>query len=414
MIRSTKHSTKFCNSNKINTLNSFISEYRRTGQLIIDYIWENGYADFVPEKDKLKCPKYIDYKKFNFIFTNLSARALSSLTNQICFLFSSAVRKRNKILYIKDKLVSENKSLVKIDTVLNKYKLVKPNFLNVNPELSSKCCDIEKGNSFDYFIRLSSIGKEYGHIKIPIKNTKVSSKWLKTGKLLNSFSIGSKNISMRFDIQKNNKNNIGTKIIGIDQGYKDIATLSDKQITPKNDSHNHSLESIIGKLSRKKKGSIAFKKAQDHRKNFINWSINQLNFDGVKEVRLEKIWNITFKKRTSRKLSHWTNTLIRDKIKKKCEELEVPVIGQDSSYRSQRCSKCGLVRKANRKGKIYKCNSCKFEADADFNASLNHIVDLPPINWDFRNQRYNLGKGFYWNFCGLCNIDGSELKVSTS
>jgi transposase len=238
-------------------------------------------------------------------------------------------------------------------------------------------------------------------------------KWLTRGKLLNSFSIGSQYISLRFDIKNTNKNE-GTKIVGIDQGYKDVATLSDKQTTPKEDIHHHSLETIIGKLSRKKKGSDAFFKSQEHRKNFINWSINQLNFDGVKEVRLEKIWNIGYKNKTSRKLSHWTNTLIRDKIKRKCEELEVPVIEQDSFYRSQRCSCCGLVRKANRKGKVYKCKVCGYEADADYNASLNHAIELPEVDWEFRSQRNNLGKGFYWKESGLFSFDGVDLRVPLS
>ena len=31
---------------------------------------------------------------------------------------------------------------------------------------------------------------------------------------------------------------------------------------------------------------------------------------------------------------------------------------QSSAYRSQRCSGCGIVRKQNRIGKVYKCNNC--------------------------------------------------------
>jgi len=394
------------------TLALFISEYRKIGQEIVDIIWNNGYEEFNIQEDKLNCPKYLDYKKFN-INTSLSARALSSLVTQICFSLSSATKKRKQILYAKNKLISEGKPLGRIDKILDKYKLIKPNFSNINPELSSKCCDIKDGNSFNYFLRIKSIGKIYGCIKIPIKNTKVSLKWLKNGKLLNSFSIGQQYISLRFNITNKNVN-VGTKIIGIDQGLKDVATLSDHQITPKYDIHGHSLESIINTISKKKRGSDAFIKSQEHRKNFINWAINQLNFNDAKEIRLEKIWNIGYKRRTSRRLSHWTNTLIRDKIKRKCEELEVPVIEQDSSYRSQRCSCCGLVRKANRNGKIYKCKTCKFESDADYNASLNHIVDLPEISWQFRNQRNNLKCGFYWKPSGLFSIDGVELRVPLS
>ena len=55
----------------------FLDEYHRVGQLIINFIWENGYKDFNPKKDQLNLPKYLDYSKF-LIETNLSARALSS------------------------------------------------------------------------------------------------------------------------------------------------------------------------------------------------------------------------------------------------------------------------------------------------------------------------------------------------
>ena len=46
---------------------------------------------------------------------------------------------------------------------------------------------------------------------------------------------------------------MGNKIIGIDQGLKTVATLSDGQTTPDTDCHGHSLQSVIKKLSRKKK-----------------------------------------------------------------------------------------------------------------------------------------------------------------
>lgn len=49
------------------------------------------------------------------------------------------------------------------------------------------------------------------------------------------------------------------------------------------------------------------------------WSINQLDLKNVKQVNLEKVWNINFKSKTSRLMSHWTNTLIRDKLKSVCE-----------------------------------------------------------------------------------------------
>lgn len=191
----------------------------------------------------------------------------------------------------------------------------------------------------------------------------------------------------------------------------DVATCSDGQVTPKFCPHGHSLESITNKLARKKKGSKSFKKAQKHRENFVNWSINRLNFNGVKEVRLEKVVNIRFGRKSSRKMSHWSNPEIRDKVKRRCEELEVPVVEQACPYRSQRCNECGNVRKANRKGKIYSCKNCGYSNDADYNAALNHLCDLPAVPRAFMCQKLNLGNGFFWKPEGFFNFDGSELLV---
>ena len=162
------------------------------------------------------------------------------------------------------------------------------------------------------------------------------------------------------------------------------------------------------------KGSRSFGSTQEHRKNFINWSINQLNFNNIKELRLEEIVNIGYnKKRKSRFLSHWCNTLIRDKITKRCEEEEVLLNLQSSPYRSQRCSTCGLVRRSNRKGKTYTCSNCGLIIDADYNASLNHQQDLCFLSTGFRRLNYNI-QGFYWKGEGCYSLTGEALTVPLS
>jgi transposase len=193
---------------------------------------------------------------------------------------------------------------------------------------------------------------------------------------------------------------------------KDILTCSDKQTTPKVDKHGHSLESIMRKLASKKKGSRAFSRAQAHRNNFINWSLNQLNLDNIKEIRLEKVWNIGYKSKTSRLMQHWTNTLIRDKVESICAETGVQLKHQSSTYRSQRCSGCGVVRKANRKGKTYLCKHCGLEIDADYNASLNHIIDLPEIPYNLRKLKMNRGNGFYWLESGIYEFETGRCLQS--
>lgn len=148
-------------------------------------------------------------------------------------------------------------------------------------------------------------------------------------------------------------------------------TLSDGQATPDSDKDGHSLASIMHTLSTRRYQSKGFKRAQDHRTNFIHWSIKQLNFDKINKTKLELISGLTGTK--------WTYGYIRTVFHESCQQHGVCVVEQDSTYRSQRCNECGLVRKANRKGKIYTCKGCGLIIDADLNASKNHEAVLPEI-----------------------------------
>ncbi len=426
LIKSTKHTTKFSNVEKLNNLHTFIDEYRRVITLIVDSVWNKGYKwqyngelqVFSIQDNLLLCPPYFDYKLFN-IETNLTARALSSIVTQATALIKAEVTKQKKRLYMLDVLkngtdkkekVSRKKRKALIKSIKTNIP-VKPNCELINPELSSKCLDWEDvEGEFDGVLRIKSIFKNKTEIKIPIKHHKHSNKMINDGReMLNSFLIKKNNIDIRW--QKEVTLVETGEVVGCDQGFKDIASLSDKQTTIKEDIHGHSLESILGKMSKKRKGSKAFSRSQYHRDNFIKWNINQLNFGNIKELRLEEIKNIGYKSKTCRIMSHWTNTTIRDKITQKCEDEGIRLIHQSSTYRSQRCSSCGIVRKANRKRKDYKCKHCGLEIDADYNASLNHLGDLPDVPYSLRMQKLNRGNGFYWRKNGFFMFsEGSSLE----
>ena len=400
MIRSTRHHLKDLNRNKKAVYKSFLDDYEEYLISVFDEVWDHGYGEFNVRAKNLNMPKYIDYKDFDHIPSDLSARAKSSAVTQVPQIIKSVIEKQRRVMWVK-----KNKNPNIKDKAFKKPKLK-----NIKPNLSSKCCDIVKldNSKFWGFVKLKSIGKKYGEIKIPVIRNPRMGEIYKSGVLFSK-----SNIQMSWETPSEPTKK-GDKIIGLDQGMKDVASLSDGQKTPEFCNHGHSLSSILDKLSRKKKGSKAFDRAQKHRKNFVNYSINTLNFDGVKEVRLEKVVNIRHKKKSSRKMSHWSNPEIRDKIKSRCEELEVPVVEQSCSYRSQRCSSCGQVRRANRKSKQYSCKNCGYCADADYNASLNHVVDLPDVPRAFLGQKLNLGNGFFWKLEGFFNFDGSELRVSNS
>ena len=188
-----------------------------------------------------------------------------------------------------------------------------------------------------------------------------------------------------------------------------MLTLSDEQTTNETCIHGHSLKSILQKMCRQKRGSKAFKRSQSHRTNFINASINKLDFSGIKQINLERIWNIGYKSKSSSLLSHWTNTTIRDKVQSKSTRDGVHLIEQDSTYRSQRCSCCGMVRKNNRKGKTYTCYGCGYIGDSDVNAAKNHSIYLPEIPYKLRISKSNKS-GFYWIEDGFFDLLGTSIE----
>ena len=189
------------------------------------------------------------------------------------------------------------------------------------------------------------------------------------------------------------------KVIGIDIGQKTCLSVSNGQQI-ETDPHGHTYMSICKELARKKKGSKGFLRKQKHRTNFINYCVNKVNFEGVKELRIEKIRQLRTGKRTSRLLSGWSYKEIFDSLKAKAMALGVHVTELSPTYTSQRCSKCGWVRKSNRKGKVFKCGNCGYTADADLNASFNISLELPAIPKEVRLKELNR-KGFFWNPSGI-------------
>ena len=413
MIRSTKHYLQDCNAGKKKIIKDFLSSYREAVQSYINFIWRNTFKNLDGTvcwdiaNDKLYLPPYLDYKLV--ASEKLSARALSAALEQAIGIVKGRVAIRRKTLYIISKKLEEGKSTEYWEKRLEKQILTKPIIGdNLQAELSQKQIEIRDGtNYFDLFVKLYSTG--FDVIKIPVNRTRCDKRWIAAGgKRLAGILLGDNLIQLRYEVPEPPKKT--GKIVGGDTGYKTVLTLSDGTATPEKDSHGHSMVTICDKLAKKKWGSKAFKRAQDHRRNFVNWSINQLNWTDIGQVNLEHIYDMKRGKRTSRKMTAWCNPLIHSKITKVLEEAGVQLNLQSSPYRSRRCSACGIVRKENRKKKAYQCNKCGLEIDADLNAALNHEVDLPEIKISSRQFLSSL-KSFYWKDSGLYDEAGQELRV---
>ena len=426
-IKSSSIPINRANFSKKEKLAMFIADYKDAVIFYVNYLLDNKIETKLKDgriiildvkNDNLDCPTFLSTTNINYK-TDLSARVLKSAITQSLGIVKSILEKRKKYLYIFNKLQSEHKRTRSITKKLNKTTIIKPNLDNIFPELNSLCCKyIENVNlkSFDNVMILSSLGKKYGKIIIPINHTKHSRKLEKqalgnNGKLMTSFLVTPKTIQLRYQISLPELKKDGI-IVGADQGINTCITLSDHQTT-RPCKHGHTLNSIIKKISRKQKGSKAFWQAKDHQKNYINWSVNQLNFSNIKEIRLEKISNFRYKKNVGKFLNYFGEKLIRDKLKDKAQQLGVLVVEQQSAYRSQRCSKCGYVDRKNRNGKNFRCKHCSFQADADLNASSNHEINLPSSE----NIRFLANKKsikFFWKEEGFYDLQGKELTVPST
>lgn len=416
IIKSSQHSITDANIGKKSKLEDFIAEYHRMTWWFVDYIWNTKieWSDKILDINNglLDVPNNISTINIPYQ-SDLSARAIKLASSQALALVKSRTNKRRKQLYVLNLLINDGNidDIVRLKTKIDENPLIKPkqNKELIQPRLDSNCCKfIANDGHFDGFLKLSSIGKKYGTIYLPIKWTKHSNRLVKKGyELKTTWSISKNIVSSTWEKEKPIAT--GTKIIGADQGLTTCLSLSDGQVTKKC-LHGHDLTSIIAKMSKQQKGSKAFGRSQEHRTNYINWSIKQLNLTDVKELRLERLHNVRYGKSSSQELSHWTYTEIDAQIISLCLELGVPVIEQSATYRSQRCSDCGWTQKSNRNRKVFICKHCGSIQDADTNGAKNHSVDLPRFPVGF--WRLNLNRsGFFWLETGLFNSSGQEITV---
>lgn len=414
MIRSSKHTLKYTNPGKLSDIHKFLKEYRRLAQELVDYVWENGIPsrDFDVTTSKLSCPSYLPNDLLKQFDSWFSARMKQCVGKQVCGMIKAAVKKQSQRFYMMAKLQRDGESIEHLQRKIDTAPLVKPNCARIKPELDSRFIDFEKTTGeFDEFVRITTIGNEM-QLKLPIRLTKVSEKWESEGERKKAVRLSHKNLTLMFEIEESPTS--GDQIVGCDQGMKKTAVLSNGQQTDKCP-HGHDLTSIQDTLDRRKPSSKGFRRAQAHRKNYINWSLKQLDFSNISEMRLEKIEDLRRGKRQHvSKMKHWTYPLIKDKLTALSETEGFTLSLVDNVYRSQRCSQCGFVRKVQRKDETFKCRQCNYFADADLNAAFNLELDLPKVPYWVRRQQLNRSEGFYWTFDGFSTVGHEPIVRDTA
>ena len=181
-------------------------------------------------------------------------------------------------------------------------------------------------------------------------------------------------------------------IVGVDQGIKRLFVASDQnnnKLFYKANHLNHKLSNIrkakakvqaVGTRSARKllkrmsghEASVTEHAVHVASKRLVQWA----NANGAKKIVIEDLSNIrdsSLKKgKTLRsKIHRWPYALFSFFVTYKAAACGITVEKVSPKNTSRMCSKCGHIDKSNRDGFTFKCTSCGYAADADYNASKN-------------------------------------------
>jgi len=320
------------NAGKLAVLNDVFDESRRVVNLFIDKLW----------KDRNFSSRYVTFK----VNTWLSARLQQALGKQALEIVKSQRKCKKK---------------------------TKPSFTGTAFNLDSRFVDFQyDNNSFDIWIRLSSIGRKIS-LRLPAKKHRHFNKFYRDWSMKKSIRLcidmgGNYYVETFFEKNAPDTRKTGDSK-GIDIGYKKLIVSSDKEFLGD--------FKIYEKIARKCQGSKGFKKALVERDEEINKACKLLNLSGVRELVVENLKNVKrgskgkIRKSFNNKLQRWSYPKVLEKLSMICEEAGIMFTRVNPAYTSQTCSACGFVDKKSRNGESFLCTSCGMSLDADFNASLN-------------------------------------------
>lgn len=184
-------------------------------------------------------------------------------------------------------------------------------------------------------------------------------------------------------------------IAGVDQGIKRLFVASDSRnnkLFYKSNNLNHKLANIrnhrakiqaVGTRSSKRllkrmsghEASVTEHAVHVASKKLVKWAQS----NGVRKIVVENLTNIRKasldKGKTLRsKINSWPYGMFTFFLTYKANAVGIEVEVVSPKNTSRMCSKCGHVDKSNRNGFYFKCTSCGYTADADWNASKNIAV----------------------------------------
>lgn len=197
------------------------------------------------------------------------------------------------------------------------------------------------------------------------------------------------NLSYEIDIPEPLKKGV---IVGVDQGIKRLFVATDSngnKLFNKANHLNHKLSNI--RKTRAKVQAVGtrssrqlIKRMSDHEasvtehavhvasKRLVQWAVSVR----ARKIVLEDLSNIREAslnkgKQLRSKVNRWPYALFTFFVTYKAATVGITVEQISPKNTSRMCHKCGHIDKSNRKGFTFKCTSCGYTADADWNASKN-------------------------------------------
>ena len=346
LIRVSRHTLKYTNKNKLALYSKIMSDFKNLVQL---------YLNLIHSKE-------------------LPLKAL--LASSHLPILNDIVQSKWRNLAYKEASAIYRGLLVKWKKYKNKFSLprIQTQNINLNPDLWD--LKYTPDGEFDGFVRIKSPYLQEGKkrtikFNVPFKFHKQSNQFKDNGWAMNlTIRLSKNDLCFYWNKEQKEKRTEGTQI-GIDCGYKKLIACSDGSI------YGSELEEVYKKISRKKQGSKAFKRALIERDNLTNKAVKNfyLNHKEVKDVICEKLKFVKhkskFSKKFNNKLQRWSYTKTLNRLELLGQVKGFNVIYINPAYTSQTCSHCGCVIKSNRNGETYRCSVCGVELDADVNAAIN-------------------------------------------
>lgn len=182
------------------------------------------------------------------------------------------------------------------------------------------------------------------------------------------------------------------KIVGIDRGLRQIVTIYDSRgntkfingraIAYKRRKYYHLRKQLQKAGTKSAKRHL---KKLEHRENRwmsdVNHQISKTLVDRYGDnvlYVLEDLANVNFEKQfatnsQTRDLHSWAFYDLQQKLAYKANMHQSKVITVDASYTSQRCPRCGIIKKDNRNHQLhlYQCENCGFSTNDDRVGAMN-------------------------------------------